>query len=256
VHPFLLGTRAYPLFLALAVAAGVAMSVRGARRARIPLLRWLAFQLVLAAAGLLGAKLFHVWEQGAFATFDLSRLLTADGFRYPGGLLAALLVLPLARPIAGAALPVIADAVAPAAAVAMAVVRVGCFLQGCCFGTTTSLPWGIRFPMYSPAWDAHLEQGWIALGSATSLAVHPLQIYFGLWSAIVAATLLVVEPRKQYAGQLFLLFLVLHEGGKAALETLRVPFRPSLQLASLAVALAAAACLVALSLPRRAARAS
>src|SRR5215813_8931930 len=173
--------RAYPLFVAAAVVVGVAMSFRGARRAGLSARRGLLFQLLLAGATLLGAKLWHVWEQGELATLTLSQALSGDGFRYPGGLLAALLVLPLARPLLGTPIPVLADAIAPAIALAMAVVRVGCLLQGCCFGSVTSLPWGIRFPANSPAWNAHLERGWIGLDSAASLPVHPLQVYFGLW---------------------------------------------------------------------------
>jgi phosphatidylglycerol:prolipoprotein diacylglycerol transferase len=246
VRPTIFGTRAYPLFVAVAVVVGVAASFRGARQARLSAGRWLVFQLVLAASALLGAKLYHFWEQGELETLTVARLLSQrEGFRYPGGLLAALPVLLLARPIVAAPIAVLADATAPAIAVAMAIVRVGCFLQGCCFGIVTSLPWGISFPRYSPAWDAHLERGWIGLDAPWSLPVHPLEIYFGVWSAAVAVTLVAVERRKPPPGQLFLMFLLLHEGGKASLELLRVPFNASLQLTSLAAAVVAGGWLLA-----------
>lgn len=251
MHPVLFGTRAYPLFVAMAVLIGVATSLYNARRTGLSPSRWIAFQLLIAAAALLGAKLFAVWEQGELATLDLARLVSGDAFRYPGGLLAVLFVLPLAGPIGGAPLAVLCDATAPGIAAAMAVVRGGCLLQGCCFGHVTELPWGLQFPPNSPAWNAHLERGWIGLDAASSLPVHPLQLYFALWSALVAIVLLAIGPRRRSAGMIFLLFLVLHEGGKAALETLRVPPRPNLQLASLAVAATAALGLVALEWRRR-----
>ena len=246
MQPLIFGTRAYPLFVAVAVIAGIATSFWGARRAGVPAGRWLAFQLLLAAGTLLGAKAYHLWEQGELETLHAAALLSREGFRYPGGLLAIVPILLLARLLLGTPVAVLADAIAPATAVAMSVVRIGCFLQGCCFGSATSLPWGIEFPRYSPAWDAHLERGWISLDAAQSLPVHPLQVYFGVWSAIVAAILFAVAPRRRYAGQVFLLFLLLHEGGRAALEPLRVPFRPSLQLASLAAAVVAGAWLMVL----------
>ena len=43
------------------------------------------------------------------------------------------------------------DIVAPSAALGMAIGRIGCFLNGCCFGGVCDLPWAVRFPYGSPA---------------------------------------------------------------------------------------------------------
>ncbi len=43
------------------------------------------------------------------------------------------------------------DIVAPSAALGMCLGRVGCFLNGCCWGVTTDVPWAVRFPSGSPA---------------------------------------------------------------------------------------------------------
>ncbi len=43
------------------------------------------------------------------------------------------------------------DIIAPSAALGMAIGRVGCFLNGCCFGGVCDLPWAVRFPYGSPA---------------------------------------------------------------------------------------------------------
>ena len=39
-----------------------------------------------------------------------------------------------------------ADLLAPAAVAGAVVGRLGCFLQGCCLGKVTELPWGVMFP--------------------------------------------------------------------------------------------------------------
>ena len=44
--------------------------------------------------------------------------------------------------------------------------RVGCFLNGCCYGRPTTLPWGVKFP---PGSFASLEFG--------DTPVHPSQLY-------------------------------------------------------------------------------
>ncbi|MDD3887079.1 MAG: prolipoprotein diacylglyceryl transferase, partial [Victivallaceae bacterium] len=58
------------------------------------------------------------------------------------------------------------DISAPAIAIAHACGRIGCFLNGCCYGGATDLPWGVCYPA----------------GSAADLAghgaaLHPVQLY-------------------------------------------------------------------------------
>lgn len=96
-----------------------------------------------------------------------------------------------ALPAAGASpwrtLAVMADALAPSVGIGAAMVRLGCFLSGCCFGVRSELPWALRFPAHSPPWEPHLQAGWIGPGWPESLSVHPLQLYFILLSLLAAA---------------------------------------------------------------------
>jgi len=41
---------------------------------------------------------------------------------------------------------------------ALALGRIGCFLNGCCFGKPTNLPWAVRFPYDSPAYRSQVSQ--------------------------------------------------------------------------------------------------
>ena len=59
----------------------------------------------------------------------------------------------------------------------MAIQRIGCLLAGCCSGTPTGLPWGIRYSQYSHAWESQLHSGLIDRSCVESLPVHPTQIY-------------------------------------------------------------------------------
>jgi phosphatidylglycerol:prolipoprotein diacylglycerol transferase len=49
------------------------------------------------------------------------------------------------------------DIIAPSAALGMALGRIGCFLNGCCWGGVADLPWAVTFPYGSPPalrqWD-------------------------------------------------------------------------------------------------------
>jgi len=49
------------------------------------------------------------------------------------------------------------DVVAIGLLVALGLGRIGCFLNGCCYGGPTDLPWGVRFPYNSPAYNSQVR---------------------------------------------------------------------------------------------------
>ncbi len=77
------------------------------------------------------------------------------------------------------------DAVLPAACTGYMIARCGCLLAGCCFGTPTSLPWGVRYVRQSSAFWSQLHCGLIPPDAAWSLPVHPAAAY----EAVVALLL-------------------------------------------------------------------
>jgi prolipoprotein diacylglyceryltransferase len=133
----------------------------------------------------------------------------------------------------------------PGAAFALAVLRINCLVAGCCAGRISQLPWALRFPAGSPPWYAQTLAGRIPFDAAASLPVHPLQVYFLLLALALGILALWWLARRAYDGQLVLLFLALHEGGKALLEPLRQPPVPQLEVVSAAVAVAASLTLLA-----------
>src|SRR5207247_2508556 len=129
---------------ALVVTAGVfAGAFLAARRAREPALA-VATVAIVAVTALIGAH-------GLFAVLHgEGRGLWTGGLASMGGIVTGLaatwLIARAARRPAGELL----DAIVPAALVALAVGRLGCFLAGCCYGRPTALPWGVVFPELGP----------------------------------------------------------------------------------------------------------
>jgi len=239
--PRILGLPLYPLFVSLAVAVGAVVLCRGAGRGAGT--RALPLLCAATLAGLAGAKLFSVVERGGAVWWDPVWEL-GNGYRYPGGLAAALAALSLLHrrwwpEIDSAQL---GDVLAPGVAAAMFVVRVGCLLCGCCHGVPTGLPWALAFAAHSPPWRAHLERGWIDATATVSLPVHPLQIYFGLASGLILLVLVRLR-RRAAAGVLLPSFLLLDGTAKLGLESLRLEYRAALQLAAAAQTLLALALL-------------
>jgi phosphatidylglycerol:prolipoprotein diacylglycerol transferase len=192
--------------------------------------RFLFTSSLHALASIGGAKVYSLVEHGDLRASTLGGLMNPvvwhNGYRAPGGILAAIAAFPVVRRLLGkdVSLPTLADIVTPSIGPALVVVRIGCFLTGCCFGTTTDVRWAVRFPPDSRAYQEHLQLGLIAPGAPYSLPVHPLQLYLLLLSAVVTGVVIGLERRRHFApGQIALLFLALHEAGKFLLEGLRAP---------------------------------
>ncbi|HEX3869545.1 MAG TPA: prolipoprotein diacylglyceryl transferase family protein, partial [Pirellulales bacterium] len=68
----------------------------------------------------------------------------------------------------------IADLIAPGLMIGLAFGRIGCFLNGCCFGGVCELPWAVRFPAGSPPHFRQVERGMVYLyGVQVADTTHP-----------------------------------------------------------------------------------
>ncbi len=100
----------------------------------------------------------------------------------------------------------LADILAPSIALGHAIGRIGCLMNGCCYGRACDLPWAIRFPA------DHETHG---------APVHPTQIYESLLNFALYAALAWLYRRKKFDGQIFATYLV----GYAVLRTFVETFR-------------------------------
>jgi phosphatidylglycerol:prolipoprotein diacylglycerol transferase len=97
--------------------------------------------------------------------------------------------------------------------------RLGCVMVGCCFGKSCALPWALEFPSHSPASEWQFRQKLLQTPFETSLPVHPTQLYEAFAAlAISAFTILFVQGRKRYDGQVFAVFLVLYALSRFIIE--------------------------------------
>jgi len=102
----------------------------------------------------------------------------------------------------------IVDLVAPGIILAQAIGRVGCTINGCCYGVPTSLPWGVIY--------AHPDS-FAPLG----VAIHPTQVYELIFCLIVFAVLLKLRGRFKPDGSIFLIYLSLYSLWRIGIDFLR-----------------------------------
>lgn len=232
----------FPFVLVLAVLGAQLVHRATARRLGLDPRELVRFALVLGVFAFVGARLYPLLVASA-----------AQGWvRQPGALLGIALAIPLLRRFAprGQTLRDALDALVPGCCVALAIVRIDCWIAGCCAGRMTSVPWGISYPARSPSWLHQVIDGRLPADAVFGQPVHPLPLYFMFLALAVAWLTWRRLPRRAFRGEGVLVFLIVHEAGKWGLEFLRDPPAPDLQWTSLVLALGSAGCLALASIAR------
>lgn len=162
--------------------------------------------------------LCHPVEENCFAWADI----TAGGFAYYGGLIAASLFgwwfikrhkLPGAK---------VVDAAGWTITLGLVWGRMGCFLASCCFGARHGGPLSVIFPSGSAASRYHWDQGWLPTYRLESLPVHATQLYEAIGSLVIAAFVYFwLRPRKRFDGQVFVVAMSLYAILRFFLEFIR-----------------------------------
>ena len=148
----------------------------------------------------------------------------------------------------------LADVIMPSVFIGVGFGRIGCLLNGCCYGDRCEQPWGIVFPHMSVPWQELVHRGFLDETANATFALHPTQIYSSINAFLLAGVLAAYFPRRRHTGEVFALGCVLYPITRFVIEFLRADemgqFRTGLtisQLASLGIALAGAVMLFVLT---------
>ena len=151
--------RGYGMMVLLGSIAGIWLSVRRAGEAGIPAEEIMGLAVAMFIGGMVGARLFYVieyWEDRIRKADWLSTLKEAVSFTEGGlviygaffGAMLGFAWYVWRRRLPGLA---VADMIAAGMLVGLAFGRVGCLLNGCCYGGESDVPWAITFPRESAA---------------------------------------------------------------------------------------------------------
>jgi phosphatidylglycerol:prolipoprotein diacylglycerol transferase len=173
--------------------------------------------------GLVGARLFYVvqyWGDRIHSLADVFRIWEGGIVLY-GSIIGGTAAFFLYRALRPFPLLPLLDVVAPSLALGIALGRIGCFLNGCCYGDLCTLPWGVAFPANSPAWREQFAQGLIPGGAAWSLPVHPTQLYSTIDGLVLLLLLSAYYPVRRRDGGVMALLMVAYPVSRFLIEYLR-----------------------------------
>ena len=119
----------------------------------------------------------------------------------------------------------IADLVAPALALGHAFGRIGCLINGCCFGFPYDGPCAVRYPAYVDGFPnsvaaVQAEKGLLTLTEDTiwSVPTFPLQAIAAIGNVLICLLLLWMEKRQWFRRRLFLAYIIMYTVGRFLLE--------------------------------------
>lgn len=216
MHPILfeIGTLtiySYGFALATAFCLSIYLVTKEAKKKQIDPQTTLDISILLLISGIIGGKLAYITlNLSEYIKNPLDPTLWRAGFVFFGGLFMSVIAVLVYTKKKNLPFLKIADLFIPYAALGQAIGRIGCFLNGCCYGKPTILPWGRVFPLICPA-GYHYG----------ALKLHPTQLYSSLFLFLLFLSLRKVEANKRFKGEAFLLYLIFYTGFRFFMDFLR-----------------------------------
>ncbi|HTH54851.1 MAG TPA: prolipoprotein diacylglyceryl transferase [Cyclobacteriaceae bacterium] len=199
----------YGFFIAVgAVLGALFMWRQGKKRYGMSLDQANTLFLLLISAGVIGGKLFVVFESPSYYLTHWSELFSKNGFVFYGSLLTTIPVMlwyfkKNSLPVAG-----MLDVMAAVTCIVHGFGRIGCFNAGCCYGKPAQGFSTVTFT--NPNCQAPLN-----------VALHPTQLYEAAAIFLILITLLIIDIRKKFDGQIFLIYLILYAVVRSIIELFR-----------------------------------
>lgn len=201
--------RWYGIMVVLAVLFIIVWAWRASKRVG------LSTEFILGAApwaiiaAVVVSRLIHVIDRLDIYASNPRAILGIEGMTIYGAILGAALGTWIYCRVRRVSFGPLADAAAPGVILAQAIGRIGCAINGCCYGEATTLPWAFVY--------MHPESF-----GPLGVAVHPTHMYEVLWDVAVFALLFwVFRGHLRPKGSLFGVYVVLYSLGAFGIRFLR-----------------------------------
>jgi phosphatidylglycerol:prolipoprotein diacylglycerol transferase len=215
MHPILfhigsITVYSYGFLIAIGAIAGVAyMAVRGKKELGLSFDKANNLFLVIFIAAFVGGKVFLFFEEPSAYLAHPEKLVSGRGFVFYGSFLFAIPTMAWFFKRNAIDPYKMLDIMAITTCLVHMFGRIGCFMAGCCYGIVTNSFLGVEF--HDPACYA----------APLNVPLHPVQLYEAGYIFLVMVFLFILRNKRQFYGQLFLIYLLLYGVGRFMLEYIR-----------------------------------
>ena len=202
----------YGFFIACGAIAGFAYAAYQAKKqlgVKVETIQ--IFVVLIIIASVIGGKFFIIFENPKLYLSEPSRLINGfnTGFVFYGSLLFAIPTMLLFFKWHKLAVLPMLDIMAGTACIVHGFGRIGCFMAGCCYGTEHDGLFSVTFT--DPT----------CVAEPLNTALYPTQLYSSITIFSILAIIMFAGRRKQFDGQLFMLYLMLYAIARSILEIFR-----------------------------------
>jgi phosphatidylglycerol---prolipoprotein diacylglyceryl transferase len=181
----------------------------------------LDYVLAALAGGSVGARLYYwlpLWIRGQMS---FSQLFTSwsDGSGFYGAFIGGALALAVTAHFKKMPILKTLDATMGTVPLGFGIGKIGCFLAGCCYGMRS--PSGLSFQPGSLCYVTQRSAGQLPHGAATSLPVHPVQLYDMIYGFALFALLVLLQRRSARPGEVYAASAVGYSAYRFFIEFLR-----------------------------------
>ena len=201
IGSFRIGT--YGVMMAIGVLTAVKAASKECEKAGFSKDRFYNFVLLILLSAIVGARVLYIlveWKD--FVDYPFSYIFSREGFVFYGGLIGAFAAGTVYVRRAGLSVGRTADLCAPYIALGHALGRIGCFLNGCCYGLQTDSVWGMPIQGLPGKY-------------------FPIQLVASAFLFALFGFLYRIRERIGYKGMLFLLYVTFYASGRFVIEFFR-----------------------------------
>lgn len=201
----------YPVMICLGACLAIWLTLREVDRRRLDRSQYITICLIGFSSGIVGARIMN-----CIVFYDLYQgkpwwkmlALWEGGLAMYGGVLLALPLCYAYIRHEGLSFWEVMDTLTPPWIMLLVVGRLGCFLNGCCYGKPTTAPWGLFFK------DSARSSGYYA-------TTHPTQLYSSLAALVIFMIMWRIRLKPRFTGQVSLLFFILYPIARFVIEFYR-----------------------------------
>jgi len=199
-----LAVYSYGVSIAAAFCLSAALLWRDSKRFGVPFDYVLDCLLWLLVGGLIGGRLLYVvLNFSYYAGHPLEILALRDGgMAFQGGMAASLLAVLACCRKRKISFGRLADLIVPYAALGQSIGRIGCFMNGCCYGKVLRKGWGVMFP-------------------GEMCMRFPVQLYSSAGLALIFLILIYIREKKYFNGAVLMSYLLMYSFFRFFVEYMR-----------------------------------